>query len=156
MVGTSGNTFAPDALLNRAMMVQILYNMEGKPQVSDTSSYKDVNASAWYADAVAWAEKNQLVLGYGDGSFGVSDSLTREQAAVLLKRYAEYKGLSLDVDADLSAYTDAGQVSDWALDAMKFAVGLKVINGTSATTLDPAGTATRAQMAQILMNFLQR
>ena len=156
MVGTSGKTFEPNALLNRAMMVQILYNMEGKPQVSKTASYKDVSSSDWYADAVSWAEDNQLVLGYGNGSFGASDPLTREQAAVLLKRYAEYKGLSLNINADLSAYTDANKVSDWALDAVKFAVGLKVINGTSATTLDPAGTATRAQMAQILMNFLQR
>ena len=115
-----------------------------------------MSSSDWYADAVSWAEDNQLVLGYGNGSFGASDPLTREQAAVLLKRYAEYKGLSLNINADLSAYTDANKVSDWALDGVKFAVGLKVINGTSATTLDPAGTATRAQMAQILMNFLQR
>lgn len=156
MVGTSESTFEPNTMLNRAMMVQILYNIEGRPQIEKSTSYQDVNSSDWYADAVAWAEENGLVQGYGNGKFGALDALTREQAAVILKRYAAFKGFTTDISADLSAYTDADRISDWALDSMKFAVGLQLINGTSSTTLDPAGTATRAQMAQILMNFLQR
>ena len=153
MNGTSATTFEPNTNLNRAMMVQILYNMEGKPSVSEASSYTDVKDTDWYADAVAWAEDNDLVQGYGNGKFGATDSLTREQAATILKRYEEYKGADVSASADLSAYTDADRVSDWAEDAMKWAVGAKIINGTSATTLEPAGTATRAQMAQILMNM---
>ena len=153
MNGTSATTFEPNTNLTRAMMVQILYNMEGKPSVSETSSYTDVKDTDWYADAVAWAEDNDLVQGYGSGVFGGLDSLTREQAATILKRYEEYKGGDVSASADLSAYTDANRVSDWAEDAMKWAVGAKIINGTSATTLEPAGTATRAQMAQILMNM---
>lgn len=153
MNGTSATTFEPNTNLTRAMMVQILYNMEGKPSVSEASSYTDVKDTDWYADAVAWAEDNDLVQGYGSGVFGGLDSLTREQAATILKRYEEYKGGDVSASADLSAYTDASRVSGWAEDAMKWAVGAKIINGTSATTLEPAGTATRAQMAQILMNM---
>ncbi|MBR2577289.1 MAG: S-layer homology domain-containing protein, partial [Firmicutes bacterium] len=153
MNGTSATTFEPNTNLTRAMMVQILYNMEGKPSVSEASSYTDVKDTDWYADAVAWAEDNDLVQGYGSGVFGGLDSLTREQAATILKRYEEYKGGDVSASVDLSAYTDANRVSDWAEDAMKWAVGAKIINGTSATTLEPAGTATRAQMAQILMNM---
>lgn len=153
MNGTSGTTFEPNTNLNRAMMVQILYNMEGKPSVSEASSYTDVKDTDWYADAVAWAEDNDLVQGYGNGKFGATDSLTREQAATILKRYEEFKGGDVSASADLFSYTDAAEVSDWAEEAMQWAVGAKIISGTSATTLEPAGTATRAQMAQILMNM---
>ena len=153
MNGTSATTFEPNTKLSRAMMVQILYNMEGKPAVSEASSYTDISDSDWYADAVAWAEDNDIVQGYGNGKFGATDSLTREQAATILNRYAEYKGLDVTASANLSSYSDASKVSDWAKSAMQWAVGSKIISGTSATTLDPAGTATRAQMAQILMNM---
>ena len=153
MNGTSAATFEPNTNLSRGMIVQILYNMEGKPAVSEASSYTDISDSDWYADAVAWAEDNDIVQGYGGGKFGATDSLTREQAATILNRYAEYKGLDVTASANLSSYSDASKVSDWAKSAMQWAVGSGIISGTSATTLDPAGTTTRAQMAQILMNM---
>lgn len=153
MNGTSATTFEPNTKLSRAMMVQILYNMEGKPAVAESASYSDINDSDWYADAVAWAEDNDIVQGYGGGKFGATDALTREQAATILNRYAEFKGQDVSASANLSSYSDASKVSDWAKNAMQWAVGSKIISGTSATTLDPAGTATRAQMAQILMNM---
>lgn len=152
--GTSSTTFSPDLTMTRAMLVSILYRMEGEPTASGTS-FADVAQGTWYADAVAWAAKEEIVAGYPNGNFGPEDTVTREQTAAILYRYAAYKGYSMDAEADLSKYTDAAAVSSYALDAMKWANANGLIVGTSDTTLEPQGSATRAQATSILSRFAQ-
>ena len=113
------------------------------------------NSSGGNSDGVAWASANGIVTGYSNGSFGPDDTITREQMAAILYRYARYKGYDLSARTDLSGYTDAGQVSAYATDPMTWAVGSGLITGTSGTTLSPAGSATRAQAAVILARFCQ-
>ena len=152
MQGTSPTTFEPNTNVSRAMIVQILYNKEGKPAVSGASPFTDVADSAWYADAVKWASANDIVNGMGDGLFAPTNDVTREQAATILKRYAEFKGVS-GTSGSLDGFADKDAVSNYAKEAMSWAVGSKIINGVSATELQPKGTATRAQMAQMFLNF---
>ena len=156
MVGVESGKFAPDAAINRAMVVTVLYRMEGEPNAGAGGDFTDVAAGQWYTDAVAWAAANGIVGGYGNGKFGPMDTMTREQLATVMYRYAKYKGLASDASANLSGYTDAGQIHDWALDAMKWANGTSLINGTSSTTLSPGGSSTRAQLAAILMRYCEK
>ena len=135
------------------MMAQILYNLEGRPSVSGESSFTDVASGTWYANAVAWAAGEDIVSGYGDGTFGPEDSITREQIASILYRYAQYKGYDVTQSGDLNTFTDGGQTSGWAETSMAWAVGSGLISGKGAGVLDPLGTATRAEVAQILMAF---
>ena len=153
MDGTSSTTFAPNMPLTRSMMAQILYNLEGRPSVSGESSFTDVASGTWYANAVAWAAGEEIVSGYGDGTFGPEDSITREQIASILYRYAQYKGYDVTQSGDLNTFTDGGQTSGWAETSMAWAVGSGLISGKGAGVLDPLGTATRAEVAQILMAF---
>jgi len=153
MVGTSATTFEPSTKLTRAMMVQILYNMEGKPTGSKGETFADVAKDAWYADAVAWASANGIVKGYGNGKFGPNDRITREQMATILYRYAIAKKYDVSKTNDLKAFVDAKDVSDWALAGMKWAVGTGLINGRDATHLVPRDTATRAEVATIITRF---
>ena len=154
MNGTNdGTTFSPAMNLTRGMMAQILYNLE-KGTAPAEGTFTDVAADAWYADAVNWAAANGIVNGYGSGKFGPEDSITREQMAVLLYNYAKFKGYDLTAYGDLTAFADDEKVSDWAEQAMKWAVGEKLINGSN-NALNPLGTASRAEVAQILMNFGQ-
>lgn len=154
MKGTNdGTTFSPTMNLTRGMMAQILYNLE-KGTAPAESSFTDVAADAWYADAVNWAAANDIVNGYGNGKFGPEDSITREQMAVLLYNYAKFKGYDVTASGDLTAFSDGEKVSGWAEYAMKWAVGEKLINGSN-NALNPLGTASRAEVAQILMNFGQ-
>ena len=155
MGGTGEGRFSPDLTTSRAMIVTILYRLEGSPAVSGGATFSDVAAGGWYADAVAWASANGIVTGYANGSFGPDDTITREQMAAILYRYARYKGQDLSAQAGLDSYADAAQVSAYAADAMEWAVGSGLITGTSATTLSPAGSATRAQAAVILARFCQ-
>lgn len=158
MAGTSANTFAPDRTTTRGMIVTILYRMEGSPDIEDEIwgyPFKDVDANAYYATAVYWARMNGIVAGYSDELFGPDDIITREQMATILYRYAQYKGYDTTAKADLSRYTDAAQVGSYAVNAIRWANAEGLVNGTSATTLTPKGSATRAQVAVILTRFCQ-
>ena len=153
--GTSSTTFAPNDDMTRAMLVTVLYRLEGEPVVTSSSNFTDVKDGAWYTDAVIWANRNGIVSGYGSGIFGTNDYITREQMASILYNYAEYKGYGLTKTTELTSYTDAASVSAWAVNAMKWAVGEGLIGGTSSTMLSPDGNATRAQVATILMRFVE-
>ena len=155
MAGTSDTTFSPNATTTRAMIVTILYRLEGTPAVTGTTAFTDVAAGQYYADAVAWAAQNGIVSGTSATTFSPDGVITREQMAAILYRYAQYKGYDVTAKADLSVFTDAAQVSTYATDAMAWANASGLISGTSATTLSPAGSATRAQVATILMRFCE-
>jgi hypothetical protein len=141
--------------MTRAMLVTVLYRLEGKPSVTGTCDFTDVKSGEWYTDAVIWASANKIVGGYGDGHFGTDDSVTREQLAVILMNYAKYKGYDVMKTADLTVYSDAASINSWATDAMKRAVTKGLVTGTTKTTLSPTGTASRAQVATILMRFIE-
>ena len=155
MLGVGDGKFAPDMVTSRAMVVTVLYRIEGEPKAGAGEEFTDVADGQWYTDAVAWASANGIVLGYDNGKFGPSDTMTREQLAAVMYRYAEYKGLVSDVSGDFSGYTDDGQISSWAVDAMKWATGTALITGTSETTLTPGGSSTRSQLAVILMRYCE-
>ena len=153
MAGMSETTFEPLTTLDRAMAVQILYNLEGQPSVGNTS-FTDVEG--WYKNAITWAEENDIVAGYGDGTFGPEDPVTREQFAIMMYKYAKLKGEDVSAQADLSKFSDADSISGWALTAMQWANAAGIINGNDDNTLAPGGTATRAQAAAILSNYSQK
>lgn len=155
MNGTSATTFNPGGVTNRAMIAAILYRLESSPEVADSGTFSDVAAGAYYAEAVEWAYANGIISGYADGTYKPAGKLTREQMATILYRYAQYKKYDVSVGekTDLQGYKDFSAVSKYAVPAMQWAVGAGVINGTSATTLSPAGAATRAQFAVILNRF---
>lgn len=155
MNGTGADTFAPDATTTRAMVVTILYRLDGEPAVTKDIPFADVPAGQWYSNAINWAAANGIVNGYGDDKFGPDDTITREQMAAILYRYASYKGYSVSDLANLTGYTDAASVSEWASTAMRWAVAEGLIEGTNATTLSPSGDSTRAQVATILMRFCE-
>ena len=153
MAGTAADVFAPNATTTRAMIVTILYRLEGSPAVTGTSAFVDVPAGQWYTDAVNWAAANQIVKGTSATTFAPNDSITREQMAAILYRYAQYKVYDVTKKADLSGYSDNGQVSAYAKDALAWANAAKLINGVTNTTLAPQGNATRAQVSAILHRF---
>lgn len=153
-LGTSDTTFEPNTAMNRAMLVTVLWRLEGKPVVSSSGTFEDVASNTWYTDAVTWANTNKIVEGYGSGLFGPNDNMTREQMAAILYRYAEFKGYDVTAIDNLTAFTDARDVSDWALSAIKWAVAEELITGVTTTSLDPRGNATRAQVATILMRLI--
>ncbi len=155
MQGTGAASFEPNSNMTRAMLVTVLYRLEGKPAVSGTSSFTDVKSGEWYTDAIHWASANKIVSGYGDGLFGTNDSVTREQMAVILMNYAKYKGYDVTKTTALKEYTDAASIDSWAVPAMTWAVAEGLIKGTAATTLSPTGAASRAQVATILMRFVE-
>lgn len=152
MNGIGRDTFAPDSNLSRAMLAQILYNKEGKPSVAESSAFTDVAPGEWYSNAVTWAAASNIVGGYGNGLFGSNDNITREQLAVMLWRYA---GEPAATNKELH-FNDADEVSGYALDALLWAVENNIINGKGGGILDPQGQATRAQVAQMLMNYLRK
>lgn len=154
MSGTSSDLFSPNVTTTRGMIVTILYRLENRPAVT-SAPFLDVPASQYYADAVAWASEKGIVSGYGDGLFGPNDTITREQMASILYRYAKYKGYDMDGSADLSGYADTRSVSAYAITAMRWANANNLITGTSSSTLSPTGSATRAQVASILMRFCE-
>ena len=155
MEGVGGNLFAPDATTTRAMVVTILYRLDGEPAVTKDIPFADVPAGQWYSNAINWAAANGIVDGYGNGKFGPDDTITREQMAAILYRYASYKGYSVSDLANLTGYTDAASVREWASTALRWAVAEGLIEGTSATTLSPSGDSTRAQVATLLMRFCE-
>lgn len=153
MVGMSETTFEPNTTVNRAQVVQMLYNLEGQPQVSGDSGFSDIWDGQWYAKAVAWASANDVVAGYEDGTFRPTRAVTREEFAQILYNYAKFKGYDLSASADLGKFPDSGQVSSWAETALGWANGNGLINGHDDGRLDPKGSTIRAQAASILMNF---
>ena len=154
MNGTSATAFSPSATTTRGMIVTILYRMDGSP-AAGSSAFADVAPGAYYASAVAWASANGIVTGYEDGSFGPEDPITREQMAAFLFRYARYKGLDVSAQANLSGYTDAGRISPYAVEPLRWANALGLITGTTADTISPTGSATREQAAVILTRFIR-
>ena len=154
MAGTSETTFAPEVKLNRAMAVQILYNLEGKPAVTEAATFTDAAAAGeWALDAIAWAQQTGVVAGMGDNLFAPAAQVTREQFAQMMYNYAKYKGYDLTAAGDLAQFTDSGKLQSWAVTAMKWANGNGLINGFEDNTLQPAGTTIRGQAASIIMNF---
>lgn len=153
--GTSPTTFHPDQAMNRAMLVTVLYRMEKEPAAEGRGkSFADVSAGAYYAKAVAWASDKGIVAGYSETQFGPEDTITREQLAVILNRYTTYKGYNTSKSADLAAFQDADQISEWARVPVQWANAMKLLNGRTSTTLAPKGSATRAEVAKILVTFL--
>lgn len=156
MDGTGADRFSPNAPLTRAMIVTILYRMAGSPSVSGSSDFTDVAAGKWFAKAVAWAAANGIVNGYGDSLFGPNDPVTREQLAAILYRYAVYGGMTaVTLEENLGSFADTAQLSAYAIQAMNWAVGQGLING-SGSNLVPKAQATRAQVAAIIHRYLER
>ena len=156
MDGTGADRFSPNAPLTRAMIVTILYRMAGSPSVSGSSDFTDVAAGKWFAKAVAWAAANGIVNGYGSGLFGPNDPVTREQLAAILYRYAVYGGMTaVTLEENLGSFADTAQLSAYAIQAMNWAVGQGLING-SGSNLVPKAQATRAQVAAIIHRYLER
>ncbi len=156
MTGTSATTFEPGITLSRAMVAQILYNLEGQPDISEENlgyPYGDVDAEAWYGDAVYWARINGVATGYEDNTFRPDKAVTREELAQMLYNYAKYKEIILPAVGDLSKFPDGDEVSSWAKTAMSWATGLKVINGYEDNTLRPSGNTTRAEAASMIMGL---
>lgn len=151
--GTSNTTFAPNEAMSRGMLAAVLYRLEGSPAVSGVTSFSDVKAGSWYENGVLWAEENGIVNGVGANEFSPSSDLTREQIATMLYRYSQYKGYDLTADGSLDGFSDGSRVSRFAVTAMKWAVGHGYLNGVTADTLCPGESATRAQLAAVLMRF---
>ena len=159
MNGTSGTTFSPDIATSRAMIATILWRMAGSPAANFDMEFSDGPQGQWYTEAVRWAASEGIVNGYGNGLFGTSDPATREQFAAMLWRYAQKVGCDVHIgeDTNILSYTDAADLSEYAVPAMQWAVGAGIINGTGdGSTLTPQGEATRAQTAVMLMRFCER
>lgn len=154
MNGTADNTFSPKAHTTRGMVVTVLYRLENQPSTS-AASFTDVTSGAYYANAVAWANANGIVSGYGSGKFGPNDKVTREQLAAILYRYAQYKKYDVSGAKSLDGYTDAQSVSSYAVPALQWANAAGVVTGKSGSKLDPKGNATRAEVAAMLMRFCE-
>lgn len=153
MNGVGDGKFAPNDNLNRAMLVQMFYNIQGRLDAGKPD-FDDVSSNAWYADAIAWASANGIVNGVGGGNFAPETSITREQMAVMLYRFCEFKGIKLTEVTDTTV-TDRSEVSDWALEAVEAMYKAGILSGKGSGVFDPKGTATRAEVAQMMMNFLE-
>lgn len=152
--GVSHDSFGPGDSMDRSMLATVLYSLDGKP-AAGKSGFADVADGAWYADAVAWAAEHGIVSGVGGGAFTPGGTITREQLAVMLYRYAQYKGYDVSKTADLSGYADQDKLSDWAAQAVQWACGSGLMNGRSAAQLAPEGTLTRAEAATMLKAFCE-
>lgn len=155
MSGVSENEFAPSGKLTRAMLVQMLYNMESRPACDAENAFMDVPVGQWYTDAVIWANDAKIVSGMGEGLFAPNMEITREQMVAMLYNYAKYKGYDVTASADLSKFADNASVSTWAQPAMQWAVAEGYISGMGDSQLAPQGTATRAEIASVIMRFME-
>ena len=155
MQGVSDTRFGPHLTATRAMMATILWRMEGSPAPTAEARFTDVRSGQWYSEAVAWTAQSGVYTGYADGSFRPNDSITREQLAAILYRYAKYKGVDVSVgeDTNILSYADAAEISDYAFPAMQWACGAGVMQGSNGNLL-PRGRATRAQIAAMLHRYL--
>ncbi|MEG0598442.1 MAG: S-layer homology domain-containing protein, partial [Oscillospiraceae bacterium] len=152
MSGTSDTTFNPNGLVTRGTVVTVLWRMEHSPAAAKPAPYPDLEPDIWYADAAAWATEAGIATGYDNGSFRGGDPVSREQLALFLYRYSQLKNLEL-AQGVLTGYHDTDQISSWALDGMKHAVGAGLMTG-SGGKLNPTGNAQRAELAVILVRFL--
>ena len=155
MSGVSENQFDPSGKLTRAMLVQMLYNMESRPACDAENAFMDVPVGQWYTDAVIWANDAKIVSGMGEGLFAPNMEITREQMVVMLYNYAKYKGYDVTASAGLSKFADNASVSTWAQPAMQWAVAEGYISGMGDNQLAPQGTATRAEIASVIMRFME-
>ncbi len=159
MTGVSEAEFQPGGLVTRATAAAVLYRLEGAPSSPGGGGvFSDVPAGQWYTDAVAWCSRAGLAGGYGDGRFGPGDPVTREQLAAMLYRYAGYKGwdVSAGENSNILSFADAFDVSEWAVPALQWACGAGLMSGKDGGRLDPRGTATRAELAALLMRLLEK
>ncbi len=158
MNGMGENRFEPNIGTSRAMIVSILWRLEGKPGAGPGKSgvFGDVGEGQWYTDGIEWAAANGVVLGYDAAHFGPDDCISREQLAAILYRYASDKGYDVSARDSLESFSDASEISDWALEAVKWAVAEGFLSGVNDMELDPKGSATRAQAAAILMRFIEK
>lgn len=156
--GTAVGKFSPDDAMTRAMLVSVLWRLDGKPAPEGTASFADVQRGAWYADAVCWAAENEIVFGVGDGKFAPDDNITREQIAAIMLRYAKKKGYDTQEKTDISSFADSSRVSSYAVEAIQWANAAGILSGSkegSQVLLLPQNNATRAQLASILMRFVK-
>lgn len=153
-VGVEDEVFAPDDEMSRAMMVTVLWRLENRPAAETVSSFTDVQRESWYDLAVDWAAENGITQGYDDATFGPNDSVTREQMATLFYRYMKDQSFDVSASGDFSVYADGNEVSDWAVEAMRWAVGSGLFIGRSDIFLAPKATATRAEVATMLMRLV--
>lgn len=152
MDGIGGNNFAPNTVLSRGMIAKVLHNFENNPETTADNLFNDVDDNTWYTDAVKWAAEQKIVEGNGN-NYAPNDNITREQLAAILYRYANVKGYDVTKTGDLGTYNDGAKTSTWAQTAMEWAVANGVLSGKDGNRLDPKGAASRAEVAQILMNF---
>lgn len=156
MVGTSDNTFDPYGTTTRAMVATTIWRMEGKPEPEGDNPFTDVKNGEWYTDAIVWANENGIAVGYGNNLFGTNDPVTREQLAAFFYRYAEYKGYDTEITGSLDRFADKDDISEWAQEAMAWAVGYGIFEGRDNGMLDPQGNATRAEFAAMLHRFCEK
>lgn len=155
MNGVAVNKFAPNDTLTRAMLVTVLYRNEGEPAVNKSIPFADVDMGTYYASAVIWAKQNGIVNGITETEFAPDENITREQIAAIMFRYAQYKGMEAVTLEDNLHFTDAGEISEYAVSAMNWAVGTGLMKGKSTTTINPKDNATRAEIAAILQRFIE-
>ena len=154
MIGTTDTTFGPNASLTRAQFTTILYRIAGQPDSDTELRFTDVPEGQWYSDAVLWAAETGIVLGNGDGTFGTEQNITREQMILMMFRYAKHLNMDTENDGNLDSFADAASVSDYAIEAMNWAVAKDIITGKAGgTQIDPQGSTTRAECAAIIQRF---
>lgn len=153
--GTSETTFSPDAEMTRAMLVTVLYRLDGEPSVETEAAFNDVPSGQWYSKAVAWANANGIVKGYTENTFGTNDAVTRQDMVTILYRYLQYKNITPEGAKSIEAFADAGDVSSYAVDAVQWAYGTGLVKGTSETSLSPKVKTTRAQVATIILRYTE-
>lgn len=155
MTGTSDGEFSPNTTLNRAMMITILHRIDGDTSICEKDIFNDVEKNSWYENAVNWGYKNGIVKGTSENSFSPMDNLTREQLCVMLYNYTEHIGVETQY-ADISSYIDNETVSDWAKDAVSWAVSEKIITGKGNNSLAPKDSATRAEAAAVIRRYTEK
>ena len=155
MNGTSADKFSPNGLLTRGMLVTVLYRMDGSPVVNGNTPFADVKTGAYYEKAVAWASAEGIVNGVNSTTFAPDSSITREQIASIMYRYAKYKGYDVSVgeNTNILSYDDFDKIASYAIPAIQYVVGSGIINGKTPTTVNPKDNATRAELAAILKRF---
>ena len=155
--GMTEDTFAPGTELTRAMLVTILYRVEGSPEVEADSKFADVKASEWFGAPVIWASENGIVNGVSETEFAPNNAITREQIAAIMYRYAQAKGYDVAIGTvtNINGYEDVNTISSWAVDALKYTVGTGIMKGKTESTLNPQDKATRAEAATVVMRFIE-
>jgi hypothetical protein len=155
MQGFGGGIFKPNGAISRAQMAQILWNLEGKPEANATLDFTDVVDGAWYVPSLRWANSVGVIIGYANGKIGPNDTMTREQLVTVIYRYAAMKGNAKVPEESTLEYSDAYEISSWAAEAFRWAVQADIVKGDEAKRLAPRGTATRAEIATIMMRYCE-